>query len=405
MRIRCSFVALCSVVCAPAMASAQVQTLTLSDVFARAREQAPKIVHARLTLEEVRARLAGASVRFQTNPEVEGAVGNRSGPEQRFTDFEVGISQMLEPSDRRAARVAGVEASIAQGTADIDQVTRTVLRSAAIAYYRALHATERIRLFDQSESLAADLVSAANRRFEAGDIAILDVNVARASRARIRGERQSAEAERTFFLGELRQILRIEGDIAVSGALATPVDVDLAMFLQAASIRPELAVLDAALREAESEIRLGATFAKPEYGFGVRYAREEGDHIVLGAFKVALPAFSKGQELKAVGSARAARIRAQMEMTKTQLQIEVRSAFEVLSQRVSAIRVVETDLMPELEETVSLTTRGFEAGQLGVTDLLLIRREILEARFQYLDALLEAALARIELDASAGMLR
>jgi cobalt-zinc-cadmium efflux system outer membrane protein len=181
--------------------------------------------------------------------------------------------------------------------------------------------------------------------------------------------------------------------------------VDLAMFLQAASIRPELAVLDAALREAESEIRLGATFAKPEYGFGVRYAREEGDHIVLGAFKVALPAFSKGQELKAVGSARAARIRAQMEMTKTQLQIEVRSAFEVLSQRVSAIRVVETDLMPELEETVSLTTRGFEAGQLGVTDLLLIRREILEARFQYLDALLEAALARIELDASAGMLR
>jgi cobalt-zinc-cadmium efflux system outer membrane protein len=405
MRIRCSFVALCSVVCAPAMASAQVQTLTLSDVFARAREQAPQIVHARLTLEEVRARLAGASVRFQTNPEVEGAVGNRSGPEQRFTDFEVGISQMLEPSDRRAARVAGVEASIAQGTADIDQVTRTVLRSAAIAYYRALHATERIRLFDQSESLAADLVSAANRRFEAGDIAILDVNVARASRARIRGERQSAEAERTFFLGELRQILRIEGDIAVSGALATPVDVDLAMFLQAASIRPELAVLDAALREAESEIRLGATFAKPEYGFGVRYAREEGDHIVLGAFKVALPAFSKGQELKAVGSARAARIRAQMEMTKTQLQIEVRSAFEVLSQRVSAIRVVETDLMPELEETVSLTTRGFEAGQLGVTDLLLIRREILEARFQYLDALLEAALARIELDASAGMLR
>jgi hypothetical protein len=35
----------------------------------------------------------------------------------------------------------------------------------------------------------------------------------------------------------------------------------------------------------------------------------------------------------------------------------------------------------------------------------LIRREILDTRFQYLDALLEAALARIDLDASAGVLR
>jgi hypothetical protein len=44
-------------------------------------------------------------------------------------------------------------------------------------------------------------------------------------------------------------------------------------------------------------------------------------------------------------------------------------------------------------------------GQLGLPELLLIRREILDTRFQYLDALLEAALARIELDASAAILR
>jgi outer membrane protein TolC len=52
-----------------------------------------------------------------------------------------------------------------------------------------------------------------------------------------------------------------------------------------------------------------------------------------------------------------------------------------------------------------LTTRSFEVGQLGLPELLLIRREILDTRFQYLDALLEAALARIDLDASAGVLR
>jgi len=35
----------------------------------------------------------------------------------------------------------------------------------------------------------------------------------------------------------------------------------------------------------------------------------------------------------------------------------------------------------------------------------LIRRELLDTRTQYLDALLEAALARIDLDANAGILR
>ena len=38
-------------------------------------------------------------------------------------------------------------------------------------------------------------------------------------------------------------------------------------------------------------------------------------------------------------------------------------------------------------------------------DLLLIRRAIFETRSEYLAALLEAALARIDLDASAGVLR
>jgi cobalt-zinc-cadmium efflux system outer membrane protein len=67
--------------------------------------------------------------------------------------------------------------------------------------------------------------------------------------------------------------------------------------------------------------------------------------------------------------------------------------------------VLETDAIPGLDENEQLTTRSFDVGQIGLPDLLLIRREILDTRFQYLDALLEAALARIDLDTSAGVLR
>jgi outer membrane protein TolC len=72
---------------------------------------------------------------------------------------------------------------------------------------------------------------------------------------------------------------------------------------------------------------------------------------------------------------------------------------------VAAVRALEADAIPGLDENEQLTTRSFEVGQIGLPDLLLIRRETFDTRFQYLDALLEAALARIDLDASAGILR
>jgi cobalt-zinc-cadmium efflux system outer membrane protein len=379
--------------------------MSLAAVLARAREQAPQIVSARLALEEARGRLTGASVRLQSNPQFDAAVGTRNGPDTRFTDFELGLGQAFEPGSRRSARVAGANAAIAQGAATIDEVTRTVLREAAAAYYRVLHSNERIKLLNAAYDLASAVYSSADRRYKAGDIALLDVNIARASQARVRAEREGAEASKVLALAELKQLLRLEGDLLVEGSLASPASADLNASLQAASQRPELRSLEAGVQEAEAEVQLGLSFAKPEYGVGVRYSREEGDHIVLGGMTLTLPTFSKGQEQQAVGTARAARLRAELEAARARVQLEVRAAYDAYTRRLAALRVLETDAIPGLDENEQLTTRSFEVGQLGLPELLLIRREILDTRFQYLDTLLEAALARIDLDASAALLR
>src|SRR3990172_1338944 len=177
MRIGRSAVAVYAAVCLQAgMASAQSRSLTLADVLARAREQAPQIASARLALEEARGRLLGASLRFQANPEIDVGLGNRNGPDNRFTDFELGLGQTFEPGTRRSARIDGANAAMAQSSANIDEVTRTVLRLAASAYYRAVHANERIRLLDATQELATSIYATADRRFRAGDIAVLDVN-------------------------------------------------------------------------------------------------------------------------------------------------------------------------------------------------------------------------------------
>ena len=408
MRIGSYAVAVCAAICTQAsVANAQTpgRTMTFAEVLARAREQAPQIVSARLAVEETRGRLLGASLRLQTNPELEANLGNREGPDSRFTDFEIGLGQSFEPRSRRLARMAGANAAIAQSSVNLDETMRDVLRLAAGAYFRALHAQERIRLLGATQELAANVHSVADRRFKAGDIAVLDVNIARASLARVRAEREAAEAMRTLAVGDLKLLLRLDGDIRVEGEFTGSGEPDLNVLLQATGQRPELRALEAGVQEAQAEVQLGRTFSRPEYGLGVRYAREEGDQIVLGGVTVTLPVFSKGQELQAVGSARAARLRAELDVARTRVQLEVRSAFEAYSRRIAAIRVLEADAIPGLDENETLTARSFEVGQLGLPELLLIRREILDTRSQYLDALLEAALARIDLDASAGVLR
>jgi cobalt-zinc-cadmium efflux system outer membrane protein len=406
MRIGPGVLAVCAAVCFHAAdATAQRRTLTLADVIARARDQAPQIVSALLAVDETRARLIGASLRQQANPALDVAVGNRNGPDSRFTDFELGIGQAFEPGGRKTARIASANAAIAQATRNVDEVTRSVLRLAASAYYRTVHAQDRIRLLNATHELAASIHSTADRRFKAGDIAILDVNIARASLARVRAEREGAEAAKALALGELRQLLRLEDDADVEGSLARPTESDLNAALQAASRRPELLALEASIEEAEAELNLGRAFSKPDYGIGVRYSREEGDQIVLGGMTVTLPVFAKGQEQSAAATARIARLRAALDAARVRVRLEVRAAFEAYNRRLEAIRTLEADAIPGLDENERLTTRSFEVGQLGLPELLLIRREILDTRSQYLDALLEAALARTDLDASAAILQ
>ena len=385
------------------MAVAQVP-LTLAEALARARERAPQIVSARLAIEESRARLAGAD-HLQSNPDFDAGIGNRQGSGTRSTDIDIGIGQSFEPGRRRESRRDMAAAGIEQSTANAEEVTRTVLLDSATLFLRGLQLGERVRLLDRSLELANNVLQIADRRFQAGDVAVLDVNIARSAAARIRAERQGVVAERAMVIGELRELLQLEDDIELRGDLPAVAQVDRAALTGAASRRPEIRELEAAIREAEAEQQFGSSFTRADYGFSARYEREEGDHIVLGGLTLTLPFFSKGQGTTAAGLARASRLRAELNATRIRIGIEVQAALQAYDSRAEAVRILERDALPGLDESVTLATRSFEVGQIGLAELLLIRREIIDTRTQYVEALLEAALARIELDARAGVLR
>lgn len=408
MRIDRCVLALCATACLhSAIVSAQSAPLTLADVLIRAREHAPQVNVATLALEETRGRLVGASRRFQSNPDVDLGIGNRERDTGgRVLDVQIGIAQSFEPGSRRAARMAGAQAALDQGTADIDEITRLVVTAAADAYYRVLHADERIRLLRAAQELATSVAGAAERRFATGDIAVLDVNLARTTIARVRADIEAVEATRSLAAADLQQLLGLDRTVTVAGSLRDAIsEPDLDRLLTVAASRPDVRSLEAGLLEATTERQLGESLGRPDYGFGARYSREERDQVVMGTFTITLPTFAKGQDLVATGTARTSRLRATVDGARLRIRTEVTAAYDAYRHRVAAVRLLEADALTRVDDSLALAARSYEVGQIGLPDVLLLRRELLDTRYQHLDALLEAALARVQLDASAGILR
>jgi cobalt-zinc-cadmium efflux system outer membrane protein len=388
-------------------AGAQSVSVSLEEALGRARAQAPAVLIARARIEEARGRLAGARVRFRDNPALDVGSGPRKTDAGTLIDLDVGITQVLETGGQRAARIAGAEATIAAATASADDAVRIALRTVAMAHLQAVHARERLELLRAAEGVAADVASVANRRYDAGDIALLDVNLAKSALARARATRQAAEGDGRMRTGELQRLLGLPpgADVVAIGSLRVSRRPDLTPLLAAVATRPDLRAMAAEIRDAEADVRLGRALTRPDLGVGARLKREEGHHAVLGELTVSLPWFNNGQELRATSTAHATRLRLEGETMRAAIESEVRSLFAAFTAHEAALHTFEEEAMRNIDENDALARRSFEVGQISLPEWLTIRRELVDTRLEYLGYQLRVAESVIEQDAAAGVLQ
>ena len=384
------------------LVSAQ-ESLTLEAALARARTHSPALLAARARVEEARARLRGAS-RPRDNPQLEGAAGRRESG--AAWDLEVGLSQPLELGGRRKARVAGAQAALERDLALAEDALRRALRDVTAVFLSASGATERLRVAEATATYAAEILRIAQRRHEQGDVAALDVNLAQSGLARARADVHSVAASEAAALGTLRALLNLEPERPLTldfPSSRAPVP-ELATLMESASQRADLRALTAELKEAEADIRLGKSLAWPEVAPGVRYERDEGTNVLWGGLTLSLPFLNRGQETREVGEARVQRVRGELEALRATIRNEVQAAWTVYALRQKAADELQAQ-EAALDDNETLARRSYEVGQIGLGELLLVRRETAEVRAALLERLTEAAEARLELDTRAGVLR
>jgi len=390
----------------PTVSRAQ-DSLTLEQALARARERTSSVLSARARIEEARARLGAASLLLSENPEVDAAAGGWNSREDRSEKVDVGIMQNLELGGRRSARIGILRAEIVSSEADAENALREALRDVTASFFRALQTQERLVLATRAESIAAEILEIARRRHEAGDVALLDLNLAQVAVARARADVHAARSTQAVALGQLRRLLGLppEQPLQLQGELRGSLRHDLADLLARATDRPDIRALQSQLEAANAEFRLGRALAWPEFGLGGRYEREEGNSTVLGAVRFTLPLFDRGQGARAVAGARVRRLELELDAARRAVLTEVRTAFEVYDQQRAAVEELEQNALRVLEENESLSRESYEAGQISLAELLVVRREILETRDDYLSRLVDAAISAADLEASAGVLK
>jgi len=390
------------------IAPAGAQTvLTLEDAVARARAQSGAAVVARARVAEGEALRLDAAARFRENPIIEGNVGPRSSPATRTTDVDLGFSQLFETGGQRRARMAAVEATVERQRAEVAQVERESAVAAASAFLDGLAADARVQLAQRAREVSRAFLDATERRYAAGDINAIDLNLARIDGARTAATLASAQAEAAAALGTLRALLRIsaEESIELRGSLDAAAPPPIAALEATIDRRPEFAVLSAELQEAEAQLRLGRALGKPDLGFRIGFEREQSDTIVLGGLAVTLPAFQRGQSALAGGAARAGRVRLERETLLQTTQTQLRSAYAAYRQRAALADALERDALATVTDNENLAQRSYDAGEIGLMDLLLIRRDGLDTRTAVIDRRLDAARSRLQVDFIAGVLR
>jgi cobalt-zinc-cadmium efflux system outer membrane protein len=153
--------------------------------------------------------------------------------------------------------------------------------------------------------------------------------------------------------------------------------------------RPDVVAAREELHASRAERDLAGREAIPDVRLGAGYAHEEGADIVQALLSIDLPFFQRNQAERAAASARVARAESALGAAGGHGAEQIRSA---LSRRDAARALVADSggaTLAAADENATLVHEAYVAGKVGFLELLLVRRDALETRRAYLDALVE----------------
>lgn len=389
--------------------------LTLDRAWQLAESANPALRQSRAGRASAEGELSDARAFLWNNPT---AIGERvrrevpaAGlPEDRRREWSAGIEQTFEIAGQQGHRRRAAQFQLDSLDASIDGTRREVRSRVERAFVQVLALQERVATERQTLRLVEDAAGFVRKRVAAGEDSRLDGNLANIEAERARNQIGALEEQLLDARAELAAELQLPpAQLPVAtGALQGPdPNLTLDALLARSAQRPQLRAL--VLREEAARQRLAFERAAryPDVTVGLTTGREgpgsARERLTTLTLSVPLPLFRRN----ATGIGRAASDLGQAEIEREAEQRNgsagVRALWQKQQSLASRVDSLQKTVLPALEENQRLSTKALHAGEIGLAQLLLVNRQVLDGRRDLVDAQTELRLTRVALRLAAGI--
>lgn len=397
-----------------AYAQSSSPVLTLPQALALAEEASVELRSARAALAAAEGESREAAALLHNNPELSlertrRKAADADGLGTRYRESAVGLAQALEIAGQPGYRREAARRSLAAVRAEILDAQIRMHAEVEGAFGAVLVLQRRLASEEQNLKLVEDAANAVGKRVTAGEDSRLDGNLASVEAERARNQVSTLReklVEARARLGFLLQLPaaafpEVAGDLtdAISGYR-------LEDLLARAAQRPGLVVLVERAAAAESRLKLQRASVFPDVTVGLTSAREGPPELreraTILSISLPLPLFNRNQA--GIGRALTERDLAQIERQAglRNGEASVRELWQRLSSLEARLSRLSSAVLPKLDENLRLSTKAYQAGEIGILQLVLVNRQALDARRDYLEALGEFTQVRVALEYAAG---
>lgn len=379
-------------------ASADVLHFTPSEILDLARQHNPGIAVYEANKEVAEGLVRQAGTRL--NPEVEGTLGSeqaRNGGNSGGL-YGFSIAQPLEIPARRRTRqeAARKEKSLSEAEERLFQLGMygDVQRSV----YTLLHYQMLGRHAEENAELAQQIQDTVASRVEGGEAPQADSIRARVEALKAAREARSMQrrlaAERAVLNalcgGALPPMFAIDESNAFNREIILPAGLE--------ERHPQLEVARAEVRLREAEVERERAARYPNVRPAISYERDPGSDTYAAHLGMEVPLWSRGGSSVFRSQAELARAEAAYVREEVALRFRREQARELYMNALEQVEAFETGLREAAKDSFRAQMRLYDAGEIGFLQLLDARRTARQTEAEYLLALYESAISRLELE-------
>lgn len=387
--------------------------LTLQEAWGLAEKANPAFRAVQAESAAAEGRLAESRAPLFNNPTASveswrGKTPQAIPPGDRESDWRTGLSQTFEIAGQQGRRRDAAESDIAAVRANVEDARAQLRAEVEQRFIQVLALQLRSSVERETVSLIEHAAETVRKRRDAGQVSRLDSNLAGVEAERARNTLNQLGEQLTQARADFGALLQLPpGELPeVAGELRRGDRYSLEDLLDSASQRQRLVALARREEAARSRLELERAARYPDVTLGIFTGREGPPdlrtNIVGLSVALPLPVFRRNEA--GVGRAVTELSQAQIERQAAERDIAagVRAQWQRVTQLQTRANRLREAVLPALEENRRLSQTALREGEIGIAEVLLVNRQVAEARREALDAESELRRARIELERAAG---